>query len=105
MDYSVLMSQFDAVTAGDALDAREKLLELSLWFKGHAKQIVSSYTMYQTDPEGNYAKARSKLDNLFRLHHDSFDTTFRKSQAASRSPPSTMWAIWGYLPSCPRHRP
>ena len=78
MQYSILMSQFDAVTEGDSLDAREKLLELSLWFKGYAKQIVSSYTIYRTDPEGNYAKARSKLDNLFCLHHDSFDATIEK---------------------------
>ena len=37
--------------------------------------IISGHSMYRDDPEGNYAKARSKLDQLFRLHRDSFSAT------------------------------
>ena len=78
VEYSSLMSTFDAAVAGEALDAREKLLELAKWFKGSAHKIVAGHSMYRDDPEGNYAKARSRLDQLFRLHHNSFSATIEQ---------------------------
>ena len=78
IEYATHIRSFESATKGDALDSREKLLELAKWFKGSARRIINSYVVDESDPDGNLAKAKSELDLLFRHHRDSFTATIKQ---------------------------
>ena len=71
------MSAFDAATDSDALDAKDKLFELTKWFTGPAGKIVNAHNV-TADKEVAYGLARSELDVFFSQHRDSFSETLKK---------------------------
>ena len=78
LEYALHMRKFENATASETIDSRERLLELTKWFKGAPERLISSYAMGRNDPDGNLQKAKSQLDMLFRHHRDSFTSTVRK---------------------------
>ena len=78
IDYSIHMSKFESATDSDAIDAREKLLELAKWFTGAPHMMITALSMNKRDPEGSLKKAKDKLDVLFSLHRDSFVSVIKK---------------------------
>ena len=77
IEYALHMNAFDAATDNDALDAKDKLFELTKWFSGPAGRIIKAHNV-NNDKEEAYAMARSQLDVFFSQHRDSFAETLKK---------------------------
>ena len=77
IEYALHMSAFDAATDSDALDAKDKLFELTKWFTGPAGKIVNAHNV-AGDKDVAYGLARSELDVFFSQHRDSFSETLKK---------------------------
>ena len=77
IEYALHMNAFDAATDNDALDAKDKLFELTKWFSGPAGRIIKAHNVNR-DKEMAYAMVRSQLDVFFSQHRDSFSETLRK---------------------------
>ena len=45
IEYALHMNAFDAATDSEALDAKDKLFELTKWFMGPALKIVNAYNV------------------------------------------------------------
>ena len=77
IEYALHMNAFDSATDSDALDAKDKLFELTKWFAGPASKIVNAYNVREDKAEA-YASVRSELDVFFSQHRDSFSETLKE---------------------------
>ena len=77
IEYALHMNAFDSATDSDALDAKDKLFELTKWFAGPASKIVNAYNVRKDKAEA-YAAVRSELDVFFSQHRDSFNETLKE---------------------------
>ena len=77
IEYALHMNAFDSATDSEALDAKDKLFELTKWFAGPASKIVNAYNVREDKAEA-YASVRSELDVFFSQHRDSFSETLKE---------------------------
>ena len=71
LDYAIHIANFERVTNKATARSRDKLEELSYWFGGDAKEIISSYVA-GNNPDESLAYAKSELDRLFKGSKDTF---------------------------------
>ena len=68
--YAIHMARFDLVANTRGMDNRAKVLELSNWFTGTAKQLIDSESA-NVDADIAYHNARAELNLLFGGNNDS----------------------------------
>ena len=89
------MNTFDSATDSDALDAKDKLFELTKWFAGPASKIVNAYNVRKDKEMRTRQCAQNWMSSLV-----STETPFLRPSKRSKKADRSMKTIMTPTSNC-----